>query len=59
MLTLFFTLQQYVVSFHLDGKCSPLGELQIHFLMNKNISGPCENPYQCVVFIMIYLSHRS
>ena len=40
-------------------KCSPLGELQIHFLINYNISGPCENPNQCVVFVMIYLSHRS
>ena len=53
----FFTLKLYVASSHLDGKCSPLGELQIHLLMNKNISGP--NPYQCVVFIMIYLSHKS
>ena len=28
------SLQLYVVSSHLDGKCSPLGEAQIHFLMN-------------------------
>ena len=25
-----FTLQLYVVRTHLDGECSPLGELQIH-----------------------------
>ena len=31
----FFTLELYVISSHLERKCSPLGELQIiHFLIN-------------------------